>query len=187
MGKWAANHGDLVKDLGDECPLKERRLEDTETVSTLGLRWLPAADCFVFGVAEFDTSEKISKRSILAEIAKLFDPVGWLAPVIVCAKLILQNLWLQGVGWDDPVSPSLKRAWLAFRQNLPEVETIKISKWFGTLKTSECQLHGFCDASERAYAATVYLVFASDNDSYSTLVTDKSRVAPIKTVSIPKL
>ena len=69
--------------------------QEQDVVSTLA---------FCFKVVQSDLSDKITKRTILSEIARLYDPVGWLAPVLVSAKIMLQNLWLQGVDWDEPVS-----------------------------------------------------------------------------------
>ena len=49
----------------------------------------------------------VSKRVILFEVAKLFDPLGFLSPVIVIAKLILQDLWQLAIQWDESLRTSI--------------------------------------------------------------------------------
>ena len=89
---------------------------------------------------------------MLSEIARLYDPIDWFSPVVIQAKILLQNLWMQGIGWDDPVPQKLRSAWAEFREQLVQLEVIKIPRWIGSYKNSLWQVHGFCDASERAYA-----------------------------------
>ena len=86
-----------------------------------------------------------------------------------------------------PINPLRQTKWLNFRQELRILEGLRIPCWLGTVRTSVLQLHGFL-ASEKVYAACVYMT-ATDNHSHfqSNLVIAKSQVAPIKTISLPKL
>ena len=188
VGKWAANHPSLLSGItAGEKSAKELSFSEGETVSTLGLRWIPVDDDFCFNISLPSPASSLSKRSMLSEISRLFDPIGWLAPVIIQAKLLLQNLWLQGLGWDDPIPTEIRKAWLYFREQLTQAELIRIPRWFGTFKSSVWQSHGFSDASERAYAAALYIVVPADNRFIAHLVAAKSKVAPVKVVSLPKL
>ena len=117
----------------------------------------------------------------------MYDPIGWLSPVIIAAKIILQNLWMQGKSWDDPVTENLENSWLSFRQRLPDLEHLKIPRWVGTYKSSEWELHCFSDASERAYATALYVVLREQNNISVRLMAAKSKVAPIKVISLSKL
>ena len=121
-------------------------------------------------------------------MASLFDPLGWIAPVIVVGKLLIQQLWLTGKGWDEPLDPGLAAAWSRLRTELPAIEQLQIPRWLGTSRTSAWYLHGFSDASQHAYAAAVYAVVCNgDTPPRATLLAAKSRVAPLKSLSIPRL
>ncbi|XP_029170292.1 uncharacterized protein LOC114939980 [Nylanderia fulva] len=111
-----------------------------------------------------------TKQTVLAQTARLFDPLGWLAPILVRAKLLIQSAWLQQLEWDAPLSCEDAAAWTVLEEELPSVE-----------------LHGFSDASERAYAAVVYSRVKSGGLLSINLVVAKSKVAPLKRVSLPRL
>ncbi|XP_046406349.1 uncharacterized protein LOC124171250 [Ischnura elegans] len=113
-----------------------------------------------------------------------------MAHVLIVAKIILQNLWLSKVGWDEVLSLKLTERWQSFRSSLSKLEQISIPRWIGTKEAnvSFISLHGFCDASERAYAAAVYLRVAEEGeDGYVSLLAAKTKIAPLKLVSVPRL
>ncbi|XP_067208530.1 uncharacterized protein [Linepithema humile] len=182
VDKWAASHVDF---LGAAEPLQHRKLSEIGTVSTLGLKWLPHSDVFNFDVRLSSSPSAVTKRTILSQVATLFDPVGWVSPVVIRAKLLLQCLWLQGADWDAQVTGELKQSWITYLTELMDLEAIRIPRWLGTGRTMEWHLHGFCDASERAFAATIYVVVPST--SSSRFLVAKSKVAPLKVISLPKL
>ncbi|XP_052753934.1 uncharacterized protein LOC128201320 [Galleria mellonella] len=131
--------------------------------------------------------ESYTKRAILSDIAKLFDPLGWLAPIIVTAKMIMQHIWLEGTQWDEVVSPTTLDRWHTFMDNHRYIKNIKIPRWVHFSPTDDVSIHGFCDASEKAYAATVYLRVRTSNEVFVSLLLAKTRVAPVKTISLPRL
>lgn len=129
----------------------------------------------------------ITKRSILSQTAKLYDPLGWLAPVVVRAKIIFQTTWLRHLDWDEPLDETDAAAWLQLREGLPQLEQVKVSRWVRTV-SDLTEIHGFADASERAYAAVIYLRSLDEHGRVTTsLITAKTKVAPIKQVSLPRL
>jgi hypothetical protein len=162
---------------------------DQEITRTLGIQWDPNLDVFVYNVKLEEIDKKWSKRTILSEIARLFDPVGWLAPVIIKAKVLLQQLWLQAMDWDYELSGKLLVEWETYRQDLKQISKVQINRWIGyTSHIAAVELHGFSDASITAYAGAVYLVVeASNGDRCVNLIMAKTKVAPIKTVSLPRL
>lgn len=164
-------------------------LDDTNTTKTLGIHYHPATDEFQFKVHQEDIKKIDTKRTLLSDISRLFDPLGLLAPVIITAKIFLQRLWQEGYDWDQQLSGSLKNDWHKFRSELNKLEELRLPRWLGKTKSKQAvQIHGFCDASERAYAAVVYIKYInSDNTIRTTMVTSKTRVAPIKTISLPRL
>ncbi|XP_008212030.1 uncharacterized protein LOC103317082 [Nasonia vitripennis] len=156
----------------------------TEAVSILGLKWVPPSDSFCFEVTLPASSKVVTKRVILSEISKSFDLLGWLSPVLVRAKLMLQDLWIQSVDWGIPLTGDLLDQWQLLREQLPELAQIRIPRWFGSSAQTAWELHRFLDASQRAFVATAYMVVPGEK---STLIMSKTKVLPIKTESLPRL
>ncbi|XP_070519758.1 uncharacterized protein [Cardiocondyla obscurior] len=133
-----------------------------------------------------------TKRQVLSETARLFDPLGWLGPVIVRAKILLQSFWLQKIDWDQPLSIKDQETWKIFHKELREIEEISLPRWIYTFST-DCtiEFHGFSDASKKAYAAVVYIrVTTIENNDFKSriaLLQAKTKVAPLKTISLPRL
>ncbi|XP_044592073.1 uncharacterized protein LOC123270195 [Cotesia glomerata] len=129
-----------------------------------------------------------TKRAILSEIAKLYDPLGLLAPIVVKAKIFMQDLWLDRVSWDEQLSPSLIHKWTGYREDLRNIESIRIPRWNNIAPGATMELHGFSDASQNAMAAAVYLrVTDADGNTKVSLLCSKTQVAPLKTMTIPRL
>lgn len=98
LRKWASNHPDLLSRLSSEelAGLPEVIFQDSSVFRVLGLQWQAKEDCFKFKINCGTLPSKFTKRSVLSQIAQIFDPTGWLAPVIVTAKIFMQRLWLLG-------------------------------------------------------------------------------------------
>ncbi|XP_075162962.1 uncharacterized protein LOC142235587 [Haematobia irritans] len=130
----------------------------------------------------------MTKRKILSMIAKLFDPAGWLAPIIIVAKILMQQLWIEGTNWDKEINEASLDKWNFFTSNFDGIREIKIPRWVKYSPEHKMEIHGFYDASEKAYCASLYIrSVSSDNKISSHLLVSKSRVAPLKTVSLPRL
>ncbi|XP_067208442.1 uncharacterized protein [Linepithema humile] len=194
LSKWASNSLDLCPRL--ETPV--RTLPFGETIGALGIIWSPHTDSLFLKVTSLaeessailaSSPKELTKRRALAELARLFDPLGWAAPVLIYAKVFLQDLWLQGSRWDEPLSNDLSEAWSQFQSSLQQLNEVKIPRWVNwSPLSSGVELHGFSDASERAYAAAVYLRVAGASDEAEThLLLAKTKVAPVKTQSVPRL
>ena len=129
----------------------------------------------------------ITKRALVSDIAKTYDILGWFSPTIIKVKILLQQLWEQKVGWDDPVPQAI---WLQRRSELHFLTHKQTPRCYVDKKfqITSMQLHGFSDASERAYGAVIYLRMTdSSNDVQTSLVTSKTKVAPMKRLTIPRL
>ncbi|XP_050340495.1 uncharacterized protein LOC126766847 [Bactrocera neohumeralis] len=189
LRKWTANCGRILQGLPKDHLLNKEFLdfEDTSDVKALGIRWNAHTDFFYFKTKPILSPESYTKRAILSDIAKLFDPLGWLAPIIVTAKMIMQHIWLEGTQWDEVVSPTTLDRWHTFMDNHRYINNIKIPRWVHFSPTDDVSIHGFCDASEKAYAATVYLRVRTSNEVFVSLLLAKTRVAPVKTISLPRL
>jgi len=189
LRKWSCNHDSLLAAVPPEYRETSLPLciDNDDSIKALGLHWNPSGDYFFFKVNLSTDSAVPSKRIILSETARLFDPLGWLSPIIIIAKSLFQNLWVHGLSWDDQLPQELEDAWKRFRQQLPLVQTLHIPRHVGPNPISY-QLHGFSDASEQAYASVVYLRTEQSNGEVSVhLLSSKTKVAPVKSVSIPKL
>uniref|UniRef100_A0ABD2W9K0 Reverse transcriptase domain-containing protein n=1 Tax=Trichogramma kaykai TaxID=54128 RepID=A0ABD2W9K0_9HYME len=183
LAKWSANHRSLVEGLVSSSQ-ESVALKIDEAVSTLGLRWLPGPDNFTFQFRPQPASSTVTRRSILSDISLTFDPMGWLAPALVVAKVLLQDVCLDGSDWDSPVSATLGQRWSEFCSTLPDVSRVRVSRWLGTSESGPWHLHAFADASKRAYAAALYAVTPG---GLSTLLVAKTKLAPTKVQTIPRL
>ncbi|XP_069365366.1 uncharacterized protein [Maniola hyperantus] len=100
----------------------------------------------------------------------------------------MQKLWLKGLSWDEEVPRSLLDEWIKYRTSLPLLNSFEISKWIGVCDSASVELHGFCDASNSAYAAVTYLRVVDEAGVHDVqLVAARIKVAPVKQVSTPRL
>lgn len=190
MQKWTSNDNNFLKyiEATGENTDDIYVLNNDDVIKTFGIRMNRVADKFQYIMnLNYKTSE--TKRKILSNIARIYEPMGWLAPVIVTAKVFIQKLWLSGISWDQPIPKILKYEWIKYEHDLREVKIITINRWLNTNNTDTTQeLHGYSDASTMAYAATVYLrVVKEDDKIHTSLITAKTKVAPTKTISVPRL
>ena len=127
---------------------------------------------------------------MLSDISKIFDPMGWLVPVTLKLKLMMQAAWLQKIDWDSPLPKDISCAFFLWRNNLVSLRQISIhSLVCSEFSTSSNQLHVVCEASQAAYAACIYLRTEDQvtGGVQVSLLTSKSKVAPLKQVSLPRL
>ncbi|GBM61423.1 hypothetical protein AVEN_145433-1 [Araneus ventricosus] len=161
---------------------------DTDfSVKTLGISWRPFRDRFVFKVS-ISIKPSYTKREVLSVIARLYDPLDFLGPVLTRAKVLLQRLWQQRLDWDDVLPKPIADEWKEFVTTMRCIKKVKIIRFILTDTWLRIVLQGFADASEAAYGAVVYLqCFYRNNSAKVTILTSKSRVAPIRVISIPRL
>ncbi|XP_076545231.1 uncharacterized protein LOC143305447 [Osmia lignaria lignaria] len=97
----------------------------------------------------------LTKRLVLSEVAQIFDPFGFLSPVIIRTKVLLQELWLHNLKWDDPLPSQVTSRWNAIREDLTSLARLSIPRWFNTYSNAIVELHGFFGASQLAMAAVI--------------------------------
>lgn len=190
LTKWSSNNIEFMKSIDEERRSNSAHINMNfdGTVKPLGIVWNFSTDTFRYNIT-LPTSENthITKRSILSDIQKLFDPLGWIAPSTVMAKILLQKLWLEKITWDQNVNDTLSAEWRKMKQDLTSVNDIHVDTWLGTIDNTNIQIHGFSDASMRAYAAVVYIRTETNGKVETKLIAAKTRVAPLKTISLPRL
>lgn len=190
MRKWTANNENILKGLPPDHLHNEKflEMEDESRIKTLGIRWNAKRDCFYFVVKPLKQKPNYTKREVLSAIASLFDPAGWLGPVIVVAKILMQQIWSDKTKWDECLSKQSDARWNQFISDYEFLNNIQLPRWIGFTPESILEIHGFADASEKAYGACVYARVVSVNGRIQTqLLLAKSRVAPLKTISLPRL
>lgn len=100
---------------------------------------------------------KTTKRIILSLICQIFDPLGLMGPIIIVAKLIIQELWKLKLDWDMEIPEPLQNTWTSFYRELAEISYIEIPRNVLFSQYVSIEIHGFCDASIKAYGACIYL------------------------------
>lgn len=162
-------------------------LDVTGQSRALGLKWQPAPDYLQFSV-EIEAKSPATKRSILSNSAKIFDPLGLLSAVTITPKIILQRLWVTKLDWDDPIPAELHKKWTDFEDKLKHLVNIDIPRHVLCSEPASITLHSFSDASQDAYAACIYLASTdSEGNTLTRLLCAKAKVAPLKPTSIPRL
>ncbi|XP_074107213.1 uncharacterized protein LOC141532660 [Cotesia typhae] len=190
LAKWASNHPKL-KQLNHAEAITQYTIEDPDnSTKILGMYWSPQRDYFSFKNSTPCKAQRYSKRSILSEIAQIFDPLGFLSPLIIQTKMFMQELWLVKLSWDSPLPETFCKRWKAFTHQLAMINCIKIPRWIHSSTNSSLEIHGFSDASQLAMAAVVYIKVHHHNCTQGakvTLLCSKTKVAPLKQLTIPRL
>ena len=123
--------------------------------------------------------------------SSFYDPIGFFSPVILTAKVVLQDITRQNCSWDDPVSSEIRSKWLKWLSTLRNISDIKIGRCytpvgFGDVKSKE--IHYFCDASSSGYGAVSYMRLIDNSGRvHISFIMGKARLSPIKPVTIPRL
>ncbi|CAI6351321.1 unnamed protein product [Macrosiphum euphorbiae] len=190
LKKWSSNCPAILDSVpASDCvtgPLSFDAV-DGIGVKVLGLQWQPTDDVFRCAL-RCDAPPVFTKRGVLSLIARIFDPLGIFAPATFYAKHIMQRTWSCNLGWDDPLPKDLHQEWSTFVESLACLLQINIPRHFNTQSADRCLLLGFCDASQHGCAAVVYLRVLDDREDVSiSLVGAKTKLAPIKSLTIPRL
>ena len=184
LAKWCSNKD--IFSVADKPEFLE--LNETENKSVLGLRWLPFEDHFAYKVGDIVSKQSWTKREVLSQIGRLYDPNGYISPLVIIPKILIQSIWQHKIDWDDQIPINLQKEWEKFLENLPALNDVRIPRWLGMKAKWKSELHCFCDASEKAYAAVVYVkTFHPDGYVTVQLVQSKTKVAPLKQLTLPRL
>ena len=124
----------------------------------LGVLWLAKEDVLTYRVNAPDEKFQLTKRNFLRKIAVLFDPMEFLAPYVIWAKILLQEMWTSGLDWDDPLGPSQARQAKKWFEELTELSDVRLPRCLQlTSHVETVTLHAFTDASSDAYGAVTYV------------------------------
>ena len=160
----------------------------------LGLAWNCETDLLSLDltvVSKRTVNAPPTKRTMLSLLACLYDPLGYYSPVTVSMKILFQHLCRDKLDWDDELSGEAKTRWETWVDDLKKAKEIIIPRCVydkSEQQVAECFLHGFGDASKAANCTVVYLVYRLQDGSRNVrMLASKSRVAPLKALTIPRL
>ena len=191
--KWRSSSPNVLKTIPSELQEKipDQKLLDSHSAcypKALGLVWDSRKDEMATHV-EMSPGYASTKRGVAADIAKTFDVLGWLSPVILVMKKLYRNLWQKKLGWDQAIPEKHQNNHKNWREDMPLLANIRLPRHYCQGKrATEVTLQGFSDASKHAFSAVVYLRAAYESGPpTSALVCSKTRVAPLDERSIPEL
>lgn len=189
LRKWRSNDQRSLEHLNEQCKTDDLlKLDGQGALKTVGLLWNANGDVLQFSVQTSETY-RVTKRNVLSKIAQIFDPLGLIGPVLINAKIVMQQLWQLKLDWDESLPQSLYTTWNTYYKSLPRINEILISRNVNPGNVSgKIDIFGLGDASEKAYGACLYAVSTNrDGETICQLICSKSRVAPLKTQSLPRL
>ena len=188
---WMSNRKEVLatvseKDRAD--PTLDLDLDELPLERALGVRWHVGEDVFLFRVVP--PGKPATKRGVLSTMSSLYDPLGFVCPVGLEAKKLMQRLWQRQLGWDDPLPVEERPKWEKWKLELAELEQLKVSRCYRKTQEEvrETSLHLFADASTEGYGMCAYLRFVSVSGLiWCSFVIGRSRCAPVKPTTIPRL
>ena len=185
LRSWASNSQHLQAIARDNQVIDENQL-----VNVLGLYWNTAEDriCLIPKPLDSTSSSIVTKRTILQDSSRVYDPLGILSPITIRAKLLMQELWQQSVDWDKPLDQRIRDKWRNIVTDLQIATATTMTRRYFPGETEDDEhtayhLHIFADASIKAYGAVVYIC----KGNITSFVIAKTRVAPIKQLTLPQL
>ena len=182
LRSWASNNNQICTAANED-----QVADNCEQTNTLGLLWNTSTDNLSLAhKTTFIDSSQATKREVLQQSSKIFDPLGFTSPVTIGTKLLLQQLWQKKLPWDHPLPAEHQQQWSTLLRDLQQLHTISVTRCYfkdGLCSDPPVELHIFCDASTKAYGAVAY--FRQNNDT--SFVISKSRVAPLKQSTLPRL
>lgn len=193
LTKWTSNSRTVLQSVTEEnraMNLKELNLDRDELPMerALGLLWCVETDCFKFKMV--NKEQPHTRRGLLSIVSSVYDPLGFLSPVTLPAKSILQELCRRGCKWDDVIPGDLEQQWTSWLKDLEKVKSFKVSRCIkppGFGQHTCATLHHFSDASEHGFGTVTYLRLQNDTSIHVAFVLGKARVTPLKQITIPRL
>ena len=188
--KWVYNSSKVMAEIPEENRAVEMTIseDNTPTTKTLGLSWNSKDDVFTIPMAS-PPRLQITKRNVLRKIATVVDPLGFISPFVVVAKMLLQELWSRRYGWDDEIQDELAIRIVTWFNHSESLSTVAIPRCLRfALPVKKKEIVTFVDASKAAYGAVSYLRTEYEDDQVSSrLIAAKSKAAPLNPTTIPRL
>ncbi|GAA50249.1 WDFY family member 4, partial [Clonorchis sinensis] len=190
LHKWVSNNDEVFSHI----PVYKRATDlvslnslHPDTHKTLGLFKCVKTDSFKFKLTM--PGRPVANRGIPSCAVSLYDPLGYVAPLLLHPKYLLQEVCRSKRGWDEEFNQTIQDAWKKWRNDIQIIESLVIPRCVKSKQfvIEHQSLHIFSDASEVGYGAVAYLRCESLQQVHCSLLMGKSRVAPIKSVTLPRL
>ena len=194
LTKWVSNSREVLASIPEHHKAKQFKELDLDKDKlpierALGIEWNTESDSFAIKVAI--KVRALTRRGILSMVSSIYDPLGFLSPFTLKAKQILQGLCKVKSGWDQIIPEDFSKQWQRWITELEQLSRFQVDRRmkpedFGPIRTA--QLHHFSDASELGYGTVSYLRFTNTAGRiHVVFVLGKSRVTPLKQITIPRL
>ena len=147
----------------------------------LGVIWNTEKDTLSINVKPNEQSEPLTKRKMLKYLSCIYDPLGFVSPVLIEAKKLFQQACKMKIDWDESPSEAILAAWNLWITDLCTLKLFQVPRCFKLDKiATKIEMHIFADGSETAYGACTYLKFIYlDGEISVSLISSKSRVTPL--------
>ena len=193
LRKWRSNSASFLQTIPSDLHAEDDStlaIAPAHCAKTLGLHWNTATDTLHISTPVLEDVERPTKWQVASAVAHTFDVQGWFSPVTVSLKILLQKVWQARISWDDIIPDELLPAWSIWKDQLPDLTVHPIHRYVAnsSVEVIDRQLHGFTDASMVAYGGVVYLrLLHADTTVSISLITSRTRVAPLSGLTIPRL
>ena len=191
LTSFTSNVSEALSDLSDEDKSQEAKVITPQTTSkALGLNWNVYSDRFEYRPFEASVAP-LTRRSILSQVAAMYDPIGVACPVILAGRLIFQEVTRLQLDWDEPIPVAIALRWQVWVQSLSDLSALSFPRCLvpSTFLEGAMELHHFSDSSQVAYGSCTYLrIMSASGQVRVSLLLAKGRVAPLKgAITIPRL
>lgn len=168
--------------------LNSQGLETPKTIKFLGLKINFVLDQFEFSLPVVEDSETLTKRISMHFSASIFDPLGFVAPITLKARLFVQNLWSESLHWDTPIPDHLLKTWTQLTADWSDYVFVIPRRTEIPKDSYPVELHTFVDASKNGRGAVSYLLTENEGKRSVSFIQAKSRLNPSKnSQTIPRL
>ncbi|XP_070075749.1 uncharacterized protein [Drosophila takahashii] len=195
---WVSNSRTVLEALGQEKGAMVQLDENADKCSenVLGMWWDTKEDMIRYRVSPrykqgevLQGKRRPTKREFLSMMMSIYDPLGLISFFVMYAKTMFQEIWRSGCQWDDPILEAEWIKWKRWIHHIPNIEELCIHRCYMPKQLSghQVDMHTFVDASESGFAAVCYLRIKFGPTIHCCLLGSKTKVAPLRLVSIPRL
>ena len=184
--KWTSNSTNVLREVPEEDRGKGIQIDDADhkadflpMTKVLGQRWDPVPDTlkFIVKLNDEEIDQSWTKRKMTSYGAKIFDPLGLLAPLFMISKGIISKAWETKCDWDDALPSTIQRQWKKWLSTLHHLGDVNVQRPLRRPGHDMQELVIFADATNSGIACVVYLVSGTEQFRHAEIVVAKARLA----------
>lgn len=193
LRNFISNSSSILECIPEDKRMQKKVVElgnDEQTYEkVLGIYWDTEKDALRYRVKNDNFPDWPTKREMLSIAMSVYDPLGLISNITIESRVMMQELWRTGTNWDEKIPQKMLNQWISWTNRLEQLKTEFFPRCYSNLKGEiiSRELHVFVDASDRAYAAVIYMRTIGKESIDLCIVAAKARVAPNKLMSIPRL